>query len=204
MSIVQSMSRNLIESDVKMKNKIKKYTKVIIWILSSIIIGFLLNYYVTSEILVTYFYGLTSLYPILTVITLIIQIFVIGGIIYMIYKKNCPMYIIVLCLVLYLVVMLIILFGRSYSERIINLNIWDLFSKEAFMQNFLNFIFFIPIGYVLRKRSWISSIVCSIVFVVCIETTQWATARWIFDVVDIIVDSCAIIVGYGIFRKIYT
>ena len=204
MSIVQSMSRNLIESDVKMKNKIKKYTKVIIWILSSIIIGFLLNYYVTSEILVTYFYGLTSLYPILTVITLIIQIFVIGGIIYMIYKKNCPMYIIVLCLVLYLVVMLIILFGRSYSERIINLNIWDLFSKEAFMQNFLNFIFFIPIGYVLRKRSWISSIVCSIVFVVCIETTQWATARGIFDVVDIIVDSCAIIVGYGIFRKIYT
>lgn len=200
---MQSLSRNLIESDVKMKNKIKKYTKVIIWILSSIIIGFLLNYYVTSEILVTYFYGLTSLYPILTVITLIIQIFVIGGIIYVIYKKNCPRYIVVLSLVLYIIVMLILLFGRSYSERTINLNIWDLFSKEAFMQNFLNFIFFMPIGYVLRKRSWISSIVCSIVFVVCIETTQCVTARGIFDVVDIIVDSCAIIVGYGIFRKIH-
>lgn len=71
-----------------MKNKAEKCIKIIIWILSSVIIGCLLNYYVTSEILATYFYGLASVYPILTIVVLIMQIIVIAGVIYMIYKKR--------------------------------------------------------------------------------------------------------------------
>ncbi len=185
-----------------MKNKVGTYLKMMLWIISSIIIGFLLNYYVTSEIITDYFYGLSSLYLILTVVALIMQIVVVvAGMIYVIYKKDCPRIIVILSLILYGIVMLILLFGRSNAERTINLNILELFSKDAIIHNLLNFIFFIPIGYVLRKKSWVYALICAIVFVAGIESIQLITARGIFDVVDIIIDFGAIILGYAMFKR---
>lgn len=184
-----------------MKNKVGTYLKMMLWIISSIIIGFLLNYYVTSEIITDYFYGLSSLYLILTVVALIMQIVVVAGMIYVIYKKDCPRIIVILSLILYGIVMLILLFGRSNAERTINLNILELFSKDAIIHNLLNFIFFIPIGYVLRKKSWVYALICTIVFVAGIEIIQLITARGVFDVVDIIIDFGAIILGYVMFKR---
>lgn len=105
--------------------------------------------------------------------------------------------------VLYTFVMLILLFGRVYLETMINLNILELFNFNMMniFQILLNFILFIPIGYWFKNFKLNKTMIITIFFVTSIETIQLITHRGIFDIVDILVDSLAILFGYFIFKN---
>ena len=97
-------------------------------VIISIILGIILNYFITSEIISYLFHGLDSIYNIVVVIAIIIQVLFIFIVIQLmrskqIYKKGY-----VFLWTIYRIVMLLFLFER-----------------DSFMQNIMNIIFFIPI-----------------------------------------------------------
>lgn len=120
----------------------------------------------------------------------------------MICRRDCPKYIVALCVILYIIIMVILLFGRSTSERMINMNIMELFSVDALSQNILNFIFFVPIGYFLRKKKFVHVVITSICLVAAIEALQLILRRGVFDIVDIVIDIVAILAGFGLIKRI--
>ena len=56
------------------------------------------------------------------------------------------------------------------------------------VQIVLNFIFFMPIGFLLRNKNTVMMSVISICIILGIEIIQLLTHRGMFDVVDIVVD----------------
>ena len=118
-------------------------------VIISIILGIILNYFVTSEIIAYLFQGLDSIYNIVGVIAIIIQVLFIFIVIQLIRSKQIDKKSYVSLWTLYWIVMLLLLFGRRQSEVSVNFNILYLFERDSFMQNIMNIIFFIPIGYLL-------------------------------------------------------
>ena len=98
---------------------------------------------------------------------------------------------------LYACIMLILLFGRGYISESISLDISQLFSVSAFFPNLFNFLFFIPAGLPIKKENrFILVLMKTILFVCAIEFLQLITHRGIFDINDIILNTCGIICGY--------
>ncbi len=169
----------------------------------SIVLGLVLNYFVTSEIIVYFYQGAGSVYAIILSLSIIIQIIFIFSAIQLIRSKEIDRKTYISLWILYFVTMLLLLFGRRTSEGTINLNILDLFAPDSIMQNILNIMFFMPIGYIFYcKKYKISSIVSfSICGVLVIETIQLLLKVGIFDVVDIILNLLGISIGYLISKK---
>ncbi len=167
------------------------------------IIGLVFNYYITSEIIVSYFAGSQRLYTVVAIICLILQVFAFTAIIYFILARQFPkpfLYILSIC---YFMVMIILLFGRPVMGVNYNFNILELFNIDFAATNVFNFLLFLPIGYFIRKKKILFTIIFSIVLVLGIEFMQLVTGRGIFDITDIIIDVLAIIIGYLIFNKIF-
>ena len=97
-------------------------------VIISIILGIILNYFITSEIISYLFHGLDSIYNIVVVIAIIIQVLFIFIVIQLMKSKQIDKKGYVFFWTIYGIVMLLFLFER-----------------DSFMQNIMNIIFFIPI-----------------------------------------------------------
>ena len=100
--------------------------------------------------------------------------------------------------------MILLLFFRVYHDNNINLNLLELFNFETtnLSQTILNLILFIPIGYWLKHLKISSVLLISLLLITSIELLQFVSHRGIFDVVDILINTIGIMIGYIIFRKV--
>jgi len=119
-------------------------------------------------------------------------------------SHRIPTFVLRLLWVIYFLVMILLLFFRVYHDNNINLNLLELFNFETtnLSQTILNLILFIPIGYWLKHLKISSVLLISLLLITSIELLQFVSHRGIFDVVDILINTIGIMIGYIIFRKV--
>lgn len=108
--------------------------------------------------------------------------------------------------VAYLLVLLLVLFGRSHPQGQLILNplvgLQDLSDWEMQQQSILNVLVFVPLGYLFRDFSKYKSLVLSIFVPILIETLQYITMRGFFDTFDMLLYFIGIQVGIAIFKRL--
>lgn len=181
---------------------------MLLQLVASVILGFGVNYVVTSEIIVRVFGGSQQAYMIVSILALIIQIFVIFIIMRLIVSKRINKPTLIAISVAYVSMLIVLLFGRVVMEPTFNFNLGYLFDFSGMnvMQNLLNFMFFIPLGWFacrLNQRDAVSLpivIACVVASVIGIELIQYFSLRGIFDIVDIVLNVAGIMSGYYLTR----
>lgn len=181
---------------------------ILLQLVASVILGFGVNYVVTSEIIVRVFGGSQQAYIIVSILALIIQIFVIFIIMRLIVTKRINKPTMIAISVAYVSMLFVLLFGRAVMEPTFNFNLSYLFDFSGMngMQNLLNFVFFLPLGwfvYMLNQRYQMSLplvIVCVVASVIGIELIQYFSLRGIFDIVDIVLNVAGVLSGYYLTR----
>jgi len=178
----------------------------ILHIILTCIISFLVFYYVTSNFLDSHFQGLYVIEPLLYLLILFGQTLIFYGSSYLLLNPShrIPTFVLRLLWVIYFLVMILLLFFRVYHDNNINLNLLELFNFETtnLSQTILNLILFIPIGYWLKHLKISSVLLISLLLITSIELLQFVSHRGIFDVVDILINTIGIMIGYIIFRKV--
>ena len=178
----------------------------ILHIILTCIISFLVFYYVTSNFLDSHFQGLYVIEPLLYLLILFGQTLIFYGSSYLLLNPShrIPTFVLRLLWVIYFLVMILLLFFRVYHDNNINLNLLELFNFEIanLSQTILNFILFIPIGYWLIHFKTTSALLISLFLITSIEILQFISYRGIFGVVDILIDTFGIMIGYIIFKKV--
>ena len=178
----------------------------ILHIVLTCIISFLVFYYVTSNFLDSHFQGLYVIEPLLYLLILFGQTLIFYGSSYLLLNPShrIPTFVLRLLWVIYFLVMILLLFFRVYHDNNINLNLLELFNFETtnLSQTILNLILFIPIGYWLKHLKISSVLLLSLLLITSIELLQFVSHRGIFDIVDILIDTFGIMIGYIIFRKV--
>lgn len=178
----------------------------ILHIILTCIISFLVFHYVTSNFLDSHFQGLYVIEPLLYLLILFGQTLIFYGSSYLLLNPShrIPTFVLRLLWVIYFLVMILLLFFRVYHDNNINLNLLELFNFEIanLSQIILNLIVFIPIGYWLKHFKTTSALLISLFLITSIEIIQFISHRGIFDVVDILIDTFGIMIGYIIFKKV--
>lgn len=174
----------------------KKTVKFLVFAVMSIIVGLGINYYVTSELIMIYFMGSERLYPIVVIFALIIQILAVFVIFCIIDNRKCPKSLLKLLTVCYIAFMVVLLFGRPVVGHLYNINILELFNWETLILNIFNFLFFMPIGFFFKNKNWKLILITAFALVFAIEIIQFITERGVLDIVDIVLNTAGIIVGY--------
>lgn len=171
----------------------------------SIFIGLYINYFISSEIISRFFQGSNSLYTVICIIALIMQILFIFVLIRLCRTKKISKYPLRAITILYIFTMIVLLFGRPATGASISMNILELFNfsdRAVLFQNIFNIIFFLPIGYLFKNSSTKNAVICSFIGVIIIELIQLLTYRGIFDICDIILNIAGILIGYYLSKKI--
>ena len=171
------------------------------------IISFLILYYGTSKFIDFHFQGLYAIQAPLYLLILFGQTLIFYGSSYLLSNPShrIPAFILQLLWVIYFLVMILLLFFRVYHDNNINLNLLELFNFETInlSQTILNLILFIPIGYWLKRLKINSALLMSFLLVTSIELLQFVSHRGIFDVVDILINTIGIMIGYIIFKTVH-
>lgn len=171
------------------------------------IISFLILYYGTSKFIDFHFQGLYAIQAPLYLLILFGQTLIFYGSSYLLLNPShrIPAFILQLLWVIYFLVMILLLFFRVYHDNNINLNLLELFNFETInlSQTILNLILFIPIGYWLKRLKINSALLMSFLLVTSIELLQFVSHRGIFDVVDILINTIGIMIGYIIFKTVH-
>ena len=179
----------------------------ILHIILTCIISFLVFYYVTSNFLDSHFQGLYVIEPLLYLLILFGQTLIFYGGSYLLLNPShrIPTFVLRLLWVIYFLVMILLLFFRVYHDNNINLNLLELFNFETtnLSQTILNLILFIPIGYWLKHLKISSVLLISLLLITSIELLQFVSHRGIFDVVDILINTIGIMIGYIIFKTVH-
>ena len=179
----------------------------ILHIILTCIISFLVFYYVTSNFLDSHFQGLYVIEPLLYLLILFGQTLIFYGGSYLLLNPShrIPTFVLRLLWIIYFLVMILLLFFRVYHDNNINLNLLELFNFETtnLSQTILNLILFIPIGYWLKHLKISSVLLLSLLLITSIELLQFVSHRGIFDIVDILIDTFGIMIGYIIFKTIH-
>ena len=179
----------------------------VLHVILTCIISFLVFYYVTSNFSDSHFQGLYVIEPLLYLLILFGQTLIFYGSSYLLLNPShrIPTFVLRLLWVIYFLVMILLLFFRVYHDNNINLNILELFNFETtnLSQNILNLILFIPIGYWLKHLKISSVLLLSLLLITSIELLQFVSHRGIFDVVDILINTIGIMIGYIIFKTVH-
>ena len=171
------------------------------------IISFLIFYYGTSKFIDFHFQGLYVIEPLLYLLILFGQTLIFYGSSYLLLNPShrIPTFVLRLLWVIYFLVMILLLFFRVYHDNNINLNLLELFNFETtnLSQTILNLILFIPIGYWIKHLKISSVLLLSLFLITSIELLQFVSHRGIFDVVDILINTIGIMIGYVIFKTVH-
>ena len=179
----------------------------VLHVILTCIISFLVFYYVTSNFSDSHFQGLYVIEPLLYLLILFGQTLIFYGSSYLLLNPShrIPTFVLRLLWVIYFLVMILLLFFRVYHDNNINLNLLELFNFETtnLSQTILNLILFIPIGYWLKHLKISSVLLLSLLLITSIELLQFVSHRGIFDVVDILINTIGIMIGYIIFKTVH-
>jgi glycopeptide antibiotics resistance protein len=174
-------------------------------IIGACLLSYPIFYYFTIELYYRFYHG-NSIFGLLIAITILIgqTILIYTTIDYAVERKISPVNIKILWAI-YFIVMAFMLFGRRSIGIVINLDLSEFLNTyyENVALMIMNFIVFIPVGYLLRRYPWTKAAIFALLIVLCIETMQLVTQRGMFDIVDIIIDTAAIIVGYFLSRLVF-
>ena len=126
------------------------------------------------------------------------------GSLLVIFKRKISLVFKVFLTGLYLGTMFILLFARLKMSRGFNFDVLAVFkeleSTKAQMYFIGNIVFFMPIGYLLRKDSFIRAFILAMSIELNIELVQYAFKRGYFDVSDIFINLIGIFTMYFICR----
>lgn len=183
--------------------------KLIGQIMMSIVLGFILNFVITIDLITRVFGGNQQSYVVIAYLALIGQISVIFMLLRLIMNKKIDTVMLVGMGILYFGVLVVLLFGRQSIEATVNFNLASIFdfSPANIVYNLFNYVFFIPLGYLVllfaSKRRWsqLSIISGVILFIVGIEVLQLLSLRGIFDIVDIILNTIGVMSGYYLSQR---
>lgn len=181
-----------------------KLIKLIIQIALSAIVSYIFFFYVTSPIFYFFYNGNSAFdYPIILILY-IGQTLIIYMISNLVINRRINSTNLNFLWCIYFLVMAFLLFGRQKIGSCINMNIMEIFNFNQFniLLIFMNFLLFMPIGYLLRKLKLAYSVIVGLLIVLAIETTQLLSQRGIFDIVDIVIDTLSILTGYLITKRI--
>ena len=181
-----------------------KNIKTIMLLCISYFISRVIFYYMTSEILAAVYQGSQYFENFVYYTVFIGQTIVIFIAFNSLFKNHTNDCIIKLLWMIYFALMAVLLFGRQYIGENMNLSISGLldFNRMNMLQIALNFILFLPLGYLLRKLPDSKAIIISILLVCLIELIQAVSHRGIFDLVDIIVDELGMITSFKFTKTI--
>jgi len=188
---------------MQLKKIFMRKTKMIFLGALSVILSYIVFYYVTTEFFYIVYQGSENLIVPLLMIIYVMQTILCFYVIVSVANHKIEIKNNKLLWALYAVFMILFLFGRESvgNSFHITISIWQDFSYENILQIILNFIFFLPVGYILRKFSRKKSILLSLIFVIGIEFLQGITHRGICDSIDLITDLCAIQFSYSLCRR---
>lgn len=179
--------------------------KKVLYIIGSCLLSYPIFYYFTEELYYHFYHGNSSFGILIAIFILIGQtILIYSAIDYAVERKISSVNIKILWAI-YFIVMVFMLFGRRSVGEVINLDISEFFNTyyENVGLMIMNFIAFIPMGYFLERYSWPKAVVFAILIVLCIETMQLISQRGMFDIVDIIINTVAIVFGCFLSKSIY-
>ena len=176
--------------------------KKILFLLSCLI-SYLLFYYITSVLIDVVFQGQQEFYLFVCYIAFIAQTVLLFSLMELIILKRISSISIKLLWILYFMAMLILLFARKTIDNNISLDLTQLINTNGMnvVQIVLNFIFFMPIGFLLRNKNTVMMSVISICIILGIEIIQLLTHRGMFDVVDIVVDYFGVYAGFLLAKR---
>ncbi|MPQ43877.1 VanZ family protein, partial [Clostridium tarantellae] len=185
-----------------MKEKILNFFIKSIFLLISVIIGALIykliikdcinifitiNLNVKKGIIIYNFFKLTTVMMIYSSFLILLR------------KKTCKFFKIFIA-ILYIGTMILLLFARFKIDRGFNLNpvqaFYTLHNKRDMMYFIGNIVFFMPIGYMLRKDNIFKVIILSISLELNIELLQYVFKRGYFDLSDIFINMIGIFIAY--------
>lgn len=180
-----------------MKNG-KSITLQILGIAAICILSYFFFFYFTSKMIYRFYHGNSSVAFVMFIAIYIGQtVLMYTAADYVVEKKINALNLKILWAV-YFLSMTFMLFGRSRIGTMINLDPRELFNTYA--QNIelmiMNFIMFMPVGYLLKRWSWAKVLLFALLIVLSIETIQLISQRGIFDIDDIILNTAGIMFGY--------
>ncbi|MGC2872478.1 VanZ family protein [Ihubacter sp. mB4P-1] len=180
------------------------FKKVLTIIITSIVLGYLMHYYVFCELLTRFVSTNNLLYFPAMWFSLFFCITCFAILAVILLQHKISKYLYYTLITLYILLLVIAIFGRSAMQTVFVWNpmdsIFDLRDPEMKLQSLLNFLCFIPMGYFFRRLK-LSFVFCgATVLAFFLEIVQALTARGIFDTFDIILYVAGICVGYGISR----
>lgn len=116
-------------------------------------------------------------------------------------KRFCKLFIYCLYSV-YILVLGIILFGRSYTFRSLELNplaFISYFSQpRGSLENFMNIMLFVPVGVLFHSIPLKKLIPLSLIGILLIEAIQYITYSGVFDLSDLLLNFAGIYLGYNL------
>lgn len=178
------------------------FKKISAILIGSILSGYLMHYYVFCELLTRFISTNNPLYfPTMwfSLFFCIVCFSTLGCI--MLYQR-IPRYLYYTLITLYGVLLFITLFGRTALHAQFIWNPLDSFTElrepEMKLQSLLNFLCFVPMGYLFRKTKPFLMVSCAVMLSAALELVQFLTARGFFDIFDMILYAAGISVGYCI------
>jgi glycopeptide antibiotics resistance protein len=178
--------------------------KILGSILSGIVLGYLLYYFVFMEI-ASVFFGGGIFYIAISVLGLFLCIAGCSVVIYMFLAKKVKRSLLWLIAIAYLCALLITLFGRPATTRVFIWNpldaIRDLTSVDMLLASIMNLVIFIPVGLFFRNLSPRIAFLGCILIPITVEFVQVLTMRGMFDTFDIFLYFVGLGVGTLVFKR---
>lgn len=124
------------------------------------------------------------------------------GSLLVIFKRKISLIFKVFLTGLYIGTMFILLFARPKMSRGFNFDVLAVFKQLGSVKSQMyligNIVFFMPIGYLLRKDSFMRAVILAMSIELNIELVQYAFKRGYFDVSDIFINLVGIFTMYFI------
>lgn len=178
------------------------FKKISAILIGSMLGGYFMHYYVFCELLTRFistnnpFYFPTMWF---SLFFCIVCFSTLGSIV--LYQR-IPRYLYYTVITLYGVLLFITLFVRAelHAQFIWNLldSFVELHEPEMKLQSLLNFLCFVPMGYLFRKTKPFLIVSCAVMLSAALELVQFLTTRGFFDTFDMILYTAGFSIGYCI------
>lgn len=168
-------------------------------------LGYLLHYYVFCELITRFVPYNSVVYVPLQILSLIFCIAGITAVFLILCYRRITKRLYFALLVIYGLLLILMLFGRSTIERIFILNpllsLRQITDEEMLLQSLVNLCCFIPLGWFFRKAEKKKITIAGIVLAFSLEFLQAVTMRGMFDTFDALLYIAGMAIGYTVLGK---
>ena len=183
----------------------KKF-KLVMIMAAGCILGYMLHYFVFCEMITRFVPYDSVVYLPLLILSVLFCIFGVTAVLFILCYRRITKRLYLSLLVIYGLLLILMLFGRSATERLFILNpltsLREITDEEMLMQSILNLCCFIPLGWFFRKVERKKMIVLSIVLAFSLELLQTVTGRGMFDTFDALLYIAGMGIGHIVLKKV--